>query len=105
MEKTLKISGMTCAACARAVERAARKVEGIIEANLNFAAEKLYVKYDENITSVENIVKAIEKAGYGAEEEKEIRETVLGVGGMTCASCVAAVEKAVRKIRVYKRQI
>lgn len=98
MEKVLKIGGMTCAACARAVERASSKVEGIIEANLNFAAEKLYVKYDENKTSLENIIAAIEKAGYTAEEEKQSKEIVMGIGGMTCAACAKAVERAVKKL-------
>ncbi|TDT57295.1 heavy metal translocating P-type ATPase [Fonticella tunisiensis] len=97
MEKVLKIGGMTCAACARAVERAANKVDGV-EANINFAAEKLYVKYDENRVSVEDIIRAIEKSGYSAEEEIETRRVVIGVGGMTCASCVRAVERAVSKI-------
>lgn len=97
MEKVLKIGGMTCAACARAVERAANKVDGV-EANINFAAEKLYVKYDENRVSIEDIIRAIEKSGYSAEEEIETRRVVIGVGGMTCASCVRAVERAVSKI-------
>lgn len=98
MEKVLKIGGMTCAACARAVERASSKVEGIIEANLNLAAEKLYVKYDENKTSLEDIIKAIEKAGYTAEEEKQTKEVTIGIGGMTCSSCAKAVERATRKL-------
>ncbi len=98
MEKTFKIKGMTCAACAKAVERAARKVDGVIEANLNFASEKLYVKYDETKTSAKNITSAIEKAGYFAEEERNTKEAVIGIGGMTCASCAKAVERAVKKL-------
>lgn len=98
MEKVLRIGGMTCAACARAVERASNKVEGMIEANLNFAAEKLYVKYDENKTSLEVIVKAIEKAGYTAEEEKQSKEVTIGIGGMTCSACAKAVERASKKL-------
>ncbi|MCX7904122.1 MAG: heavy metal translocating P-type ATPase [Caloramator sp.] len=106
MEKVLKIGGMTCAACARAVERASRKVDGVLEANLNFAAEKLYVKYDENKTSIEEIIKAIEKAGYSAEEEKEFKDIRIGIGGMTCASCAKAIEFSVKKLKgVLKAEV
>jgi len=106
MEKVLKIGGMTCAACARAVERASRKVDGVIEANLNFAAEKLYVKYDETKTSVEEIIKAIERAGYSAEEEKEFKDIRIGIGGMTCASCAKAIEFYVKKLKgVLKAEV
>lgn len=106
MEKVLKIGGMTCAACARAVERASRKVDGVLEANLNFAAEKLYVKYDETKTSVEEIIKAIERAGYSAEEEKEFKDIRIGIGGMTCASCAKAIEFSVKKLKgVLKAEV
>ncbi|KRQ86323.1 Copper-exporting P-type ATPase A [Caloramator mitchellensis] len=106
MEKMLKIGGMTCAACARAVERASKKVSGVEEANINFAAEKLYVKYDEAKTSVDEIIKAIEKAGYSAEEEKSTKEVTIGIGGMTCASCVKAVEFSVRRLKgVVKAEV
>jgi P-type Cu+ transporter len=98
MEKTLNIKGMTCAACARAVERASKKTEGVSEANVNLATEKLLVKYDETSTSLENIINAIEKAGYSAEEEKELKEVNIGIGGMTCSACAKAVERATKKL-------
>lgn len=106
MEKTFKISGMTCTACARAVEKASSRVPGVIEANLNFAVEKLYVKYDEKQTSADDIIKAIEKAGYTAEEDIEKREKIIGIGGMTCAACVKAVERSVKKLDgIYKAEV
>lgn len=98
MKKIFNIKGMTCASCAKAVERASRKTEGVNEANLNFATEKLFVKYDENITSVDKIINSIEKAGYSAEEEKELKEISIGVGGMTCSSCAKAIERATKKL-------
>lgn len=98
MEKILKIGGMTCADCAKAVERASLKVKGVAEANLNFAVEKLYVNYDENITSINEIISAIERAGYTAEEEKESKEITIKIGGMTCAACAKAVERSVKKL-------
>ncbi|PRR75901.1 heavy metal translocating P-type ATPase [Clostridium thermopalmarium] len=98
MEKTLNIKGMTCAACARAVERASKKIDGVSEANVNLATEKLLVKYDERLTSLENIINAIEKAGYSAEEEKGLKEVTISIGGMTCSACAKAVERATKKL-------
>jgi Cu+-exporting ATPase len=95
-EKVLKIEGMTCAACAKAVERASRKLDGVTEANVNFATEKLNVKFDETKLSVPDIQAAIEKAGYKALTESVNR--TLKIEGMTCAACVRAVERAVNKL-------
>lgn len=61
MEKNYQITGMTCSACAGRIERTLNKLNGIDKANVNFAAEKLYVSYnDKNITENE-IVSAIKK--------------------------------------------
>ncbi|KGM97212.1 ATPase [Clostridium novyi A str. 4552] len=98
MDKTLNIQGMTCAACAKAVERASKKTNGVIEANVNFASEKLYIKYDENIVSYKEIIDSIEKAGYFAKEEKNTKTVTMKIGGMTCAVCAKAVEKTTRKL-------
>ncbi len=64
MEKTFKITGMTCSACAARIERAMKKLDGVDEAAVNFAAEKLYVTYNEENVSEDSIVSAIRKAGY-----------------------------------------
>ncbi len=66
----LKIEGMTCAACAKAVERVSRKLDGVIEANVNIATEKLDITFDKSKVSINDIKIAIEKAGYKALEEK-----------------------------------
>lgn len=94
--KSLNIEGMTCASCAKAVERATRKLEGVSESNVNFATEKLNISFDEEKVSVGDIQAAVEKAGY-----KALSDTVtktLKIEGMTCASCVKAVERAVTKL-------
>lgn len=70
--KTLKIEGMTCAACAKAVERVSKKIDGVDSANVNFATEKLNISYDANKVKVQDIQKAIEKAGYKAVEEESV---------------------------------
>ena len=83
MKMTLRIGGMHCAACSRAVERALKKIEGIDEANVNIATEKAVLNFDENKLKYNDIVNVIVKAGYqvlGKEEDpserkaKEIKE-------------------------------
>ncbi len=68
-EKTFRIEGMTCAACSRAVERATRKLEGVVSSDVNLATEKLTIKYETDIVSAQIIKSAVQKAGYKAIEE------------------------------------
>src|SRR5829696_8852415 len=91
---TIPVTGMTCASCVRRVEQALSKKEGVAEASVNFAAEKTSVVYDPAATNPDVLVKAIRDAGYGAD----VRETTFGVTGMTCASCVGRVERALEKV-------
>src|SRR5215207_4303537 len=84
---------MTCASCVRRVERALDKKEGVAEANVNFAVEKATVVYDLAATSPGELIGAIKDAGYGAD----VRETSFSVTGMTCATCVGRVERALKK--------
>ncbi|MFC1810334.1 heavy metal translocating P-type ATPase [Patescibacteria group bacterium] len=64
----LKITGMTCGSCAKLSENAILEVQGVKDARVNIANNKAQVEFDEKATSVEEIIKAIEKAGYGAFE-------------------------------------
>jgi P-type Cu+ transporter len=91
---TIPVTGMSCASCANRVERALSKRAGVAEANVNFAAEKASVAYDPESVSAEELIGAIEDSGYGAEVQK----TSFGVTGMTCASCVQRVDKALRGV-------
>src|SRR5215216_6181713 len=90
---TIPVVGMTCASCVRRVERALSEKEGVAEASVNFAAEKASLTY-EPTTSPDELIGAIRDAGYGAE----VRETSFGVTGLSCASCVGRVERAVKKV-------
>ncbi len=96
MEKSLNIEGMTCAACAKAVERASKKLSGVNEANVNYATEKLNIDFDETQVSVLDIQIVIEKAGYKAVIESKIKS--LKIEGMTCAACAKSVERATKKL-------
>ncbi len=89
----LPITGMTCASCVARNEKALRRIEGIAEASVNFATEKAVVTFDPAVVSVSQIVAAIEAAGYGVVTYSE----TLPILGMTCASCVARVERVLRK--------
>lgn len=92
------ISGMTCAACAKAAERAVKKLEGVSEASVNFATEKLNLSYDESKVSPQNIKDAVAKAGYQAMEEVHEKEVTIPIQGMTCAACASRIEKVVGKL-------
>lgn len=75
MKMTLKIGGMHCAACSRAVERALKKTEGIEDANVNIATEKAVFNYDEKKLKYDDIVNVVVKAGYqvlGKEEDPAV---------------------------------
>lgn len=96
IEKTLTIEGMTCASCAQSVEKATKKLAGVIEASVNLATEKLKVNYDENVLSIKEIQDAVADAGYKALTDVVTMTFV--INGMTCSSCVQSVEKATRKL-------
>jgi P-type Cu+ transporter len=89
----IPITGMTCSACVRNVERALNKPEGINEAVVNYATERATVTYDPSAVKLPEIVAQVEKAGYGVA----VAEVDLPITGMTCAACVRNVERAVKK--------
>jgi P-type Cu+ transporter len=91
----LPISGMTCASCVRRVERALGKVPGVASAQVNLATERATVERDPATPApLEALRAAVESAGYGVGLET----IVLPVTGMTCASCVRRVERALAKV-------
>ncbi|WP_208825619.1 heavy metal translocating P-type ATPase [Pseudomonas luteola] len=91
-EFDLPVHGMTCAACAGRVERALRKVEGVESASVNLANERVRVHAPEG--SLPILQQAITRAGYSVPTES----LELDITGMTCASCVNRVERALRKV-------
>jgi Cu+-exporting ATPase len=91
---TIPVTGMSCASCVRRVELALSNHEGVEEASVNFASETATVDYHPASTKPDELVGAIRDAGYGAD----VRERTFGVTGMTCASCVGRVERALRKL-------
>ncbi len=89
----LPITGMTCASCVARNERALRRVAGVSEASVNFATEKATIAFDPAVVSPEDLVHTVEAAGYGVVTAQQ----TLPILGMSCASCVSRVEKALRR--------
>jgi Cu+-exporting ATPase len=96
-ETTLAITGMTCASCARRIEKSLAKVDGVSAATINLATERATVVYDPSLVSRETLKAAVEKTGYGVRDETE--ELTLPITGMTCAACVRRVENALRQVK------
>jgi Cu+-exporting ATPase len=90
---TLPVTGMTCASCASRIERGLKKVRGVESAQVNLASEQASVMYDPQQVQPHDLVAAVEKAGYGVISD----QIELPITGMTCASCVNRVEKALKK--------
>lgn len=96
--KTLNIEGMTCSACVRNVEQTVKGQPGVEDAAVNFASEKLKVTYHPEEITIEDLIEAVGKKGYGASlPAEELTKTFL-VEGMTCAACVKRVEDAIKKV-------
>ncbi|PLR97548.1 heavy metal translocating P-type ATPase [Bacillus sp. T33-2] len=98
-EVQLPVSGMTCAACATRIEKGLKKVEGVEDANVNLALEKAIVKFNPEITGVQEFEKKITDLGYAVVTEKAEFDIV----GMTCAACSARIEKGLNKLEGIKK--
>jgi len=89
----LTIRGMTCASCVARVERALKRVEGVRSAAVNLATERATVEVGPGLDLL-RLKAAVEDAGY----EVAPAQVTLRVTGMTCASCVARVERALKRV-------
>lgn len=90
---TLGVAGMTCASCVARVEKALTRIPGVSAASVNLVNETATVEVDVN-TPLTPLLQAVIDAGYRVKED----ELVLAIDGMTCASCVGRVEKALLKV-------
>jgi len=87
---SLPVIGMHCASCVGKVEKAIAGLEGVVSANVNLATESAAVNFDPHKTGVDPIIKKIKEVGY----EVPLQTTKLAITGMSCASCVAKIEKS-----------
>ncbi|QCU30821.1 heavy metal translocating P-type ATPase [Burkholderia pseudomallei] len=109
----LDIAGMTCASCVGRVEKALAQVPGVARATVNLATEKATVDADADAhVDTARLIDAVKRAGYRASPVSDPASTLapspeiaaartaieLDIAGMTCASCVGRVEKALAQV-------
>lgn len=91
---SIPVEGMTCASCVGRVERAIRNVHGVSGVSVNLTTERAEVAFEDGQADPAAVAKAIVDAGY----TPAARTIELNIDGMTCASCVGRVEKALQKV-------
>ena len=90
---SLPIEGMTCASCVGRVEAALAKVPGVDSVSVNLATERADIRLASPVDRIA-LIQAVEKVGY----DVPAGTVELAVEGMTCASCVGRVEKALKAV-------
>lgn len=90
---TVRIEGMTCASCVGRVEKALKALPGVRQASVNLATERADLAF-QGAADPDAVIRAVEGVGYAIGEET----IELAVEGMTCASCVGRVEKALSRV-------
>jgi Cu+-exporting ATPase len=96
----IPVKGMHCATCALSISNSLYKKEGIKKADVNYGTDKAVIEYDPDKISLEEIGDTIRELEYepvmpGDEKTREVNMRIIG---MTCAACVAAVEKALQRV-------
>ena len=90
----LPVEGMTCASCVSHVQKALESVPGVDGVAVNLASESASVRFDPALVGLDRLSEAVRDAGYGVASE----DASLPIGGMTCASCVAHIERALSSL-------
>jgi Au+-exporting ATPase len=90
---SIPVEGMTCASCVGRVERALKAVEGVVDARVNLATERADIDASPQVAR-SRLVEAIEATGYSVPDAS----IDLAIEGMTCASCVGRVERALKAV-------
>jgi P-type Cu+ transporter len=90
---TLSVGGMTCANCAMTIERTVKKMGGVSDARVNFAAEKAAISFDPKQLPLKEVIAKINGIGFTVPTHK----VEFPVTGMTCANCAATIERTLNK--------
>lgn len=102
MEKkeNFSITGMSCAACAARIEKGLNKLEGVKQANVNFAIERATVEYDDTLVNPDKISDIVRKLGYDVLQNtpQNHNKAELKITGMSCAACSAKIERRLGKM-------
>lgn len=91
----LPVVGMSCASCASTIQSGLSSLKGVEKANVNFATSKASVFYQSQLIKPEDLIKSVKKSGY----DVRTASTEIPIQGMSCASCVQAIEKALLQKR------
>jgi Cu+-exporting ATPase len=90
---TLPIEGMHCASCALTIEKALQNLHGVQQASVNFATEKAFIRFDPAFVNIADFEETVNGVGYRVVSKK----INLKIGGMSCTSCAATIERALTR--------
>ncbi|KAJ2870552.1 Cu(2+)-transporting P-type ATPase [Coemansia aciculifera] len=93
------VRGMTCSSCVASIERGLARRAGVVDVSVSLLAQRATVRFDGGATTAAAVGQWIEELGFEASavDAGRASKLVLNVYGMTCASCVAAIERAVAR--------
>ncbi|WP_017472347.1 heavy metal translocating P-type ATPase [Amphibacillus jilinensis] len=102
VQEVWKIEGMSCSSCSLTIEKKLNNTNGIINATINFAAEKGNIEFDQASISKEEIEQIVEDLGYRAipkqqQQQSEVKAT-FKINGMTCTACANRIEKGLNQL-------
>jgi Cu+-exporting ATPase len=101
----LPVTGITCAGCVRTITTALRETEGVRSADVNFATRRASVEFDPDQVSRENIVRAIEAAGYGVAEERRDEEPELRRRLIVAAALTVPLVAIAMGVGMHRREL
>ncbi|MDP4118268.1 MAG: copper ion binding protein, partial [Bacillota bacterium] len=103
-KERIKITGMSCSACANRIEKGLNGVDGVKKANVNFAVENATVEYDDSKVSKDKLIETVKNLGYGVIKEEKVKndKVSLLISGMGCAACSARIEKKLNATKGIK---
>ena len=101
-ELFFRVEGMSCAACAARVEKVLKETKGVKEAQVNFATATARVVPEPGL-EISSLVERVKEEGYELKPlSGGIEKVTVRIGGMTCAACVARIEKALKRLSGVK---
>lgn len=95
IKSTIKVGGMSCAACSARVEKKLNGLPGVNQARVNLLSNQATILYDPEIIKQTELEEAVRQTGYEVltEEEDKYLRVSLAVAGMSCAACSARIDK------------
>lgn len=100
MKQKFNVTGMTCSSCSAHVEKGVRKLSGVQAVAVNLLSNNMAVEYDEKVLTMNQIIKAVEQAGYGASPKQDGAVT-----GTTAAAGTTKVDSVNEELRNMKLRL